>query len=567
MRGATGALAVSVAAALSAAPGLASAAGKVTACKSDVQTGAGLNLAAAMAGGGIVDIACGAKDTLLVTQTHVVVAPVTLRGIATLKAASAHAMFDVRGDLTLRGLTLTNPYVGLGAAAYPRGVASGPGSLTLARAQVTGSVNPISVETVTVQEQSRFQNNSGHVLISAGIASISDSDFVDNPDAIVLQSNRPPGSGRTTVAWIDHGRFRHNRAAVQWRGRLTVRSSDFQSNGSMLYDGGAVRLAVGAAEVDNSTFDGNTAPNGGAIWLESGALTVLRSVFRHNSARNDGGALGAGDTGAATMVVRYSTFTDNRAQRGGAIRLTSAGAAPTLVGGPNTFARNQAERGGAIFSEVGGLQLQRGVFLDNVATAEGGAIYASRRGPVWAALLANSVVARNQAPVGAGVSGAAVTLINTTVAGNRGPGLTLTPLSHFALPGSRPTLGLHNALLAGNRGGNCAAAPAGLVVLQNGHNLQFPSADCPGAAVADPKLSPLFEPGADSPARIGGDTATCLAAPVLGRDVYGALRPQGKACSVGAVEGLIDPRVFQTRLQRLAERARRNLAALPFWRP
>jgi predicted outer membrane repeat protein len=557
---------IAAAAALWAMPGWVTAGGTVKACKSDMQTGAGLNLSTAMANGGVIDIACGANDTLVVSKTYVVIAATAIRGTATLKAASAHAMFDVRGDLTLRGLGLTNPYLGLGGGVYSRGVASGAGALTLAGIRVTGSVNPISVENVTVQEQSRFQNNSG-VLISAGIISISDSDFIDNPDAVVLQSNRPPGSGRTTVAWIDHGRFRHNRAAIQWSGRLTIRSGEFQNNGSMIYDGGAVRLAVGPAAIDNTIFDGNTAPNGGAIWLESGALTLDRAIFRDNSARADGGAVGAGDTGAATIVARHSTFIDNHAQRGGAIRLTSAGGAPTLVGGPNTFARNRAERGGAIFSEIGGLQLQRGVFLDNIATLEGGAIYASRRGPPWAALLANSLVARNQAPVGAAVSGSAITLINTTVAGNRGPALTLPPLSHFAPSGLRPTLELRNAILTGNRGGNCAPLPAGLVVLQNGHNLQFPSGDCPGAAVADPKLSPLFEPGPDSPARIGGDNATCLAAPILGRDVYGALRPQGQTCSVGAVEGDMDPRVFRTLLHRLAERARLNLKALPYWRP
>ena len=544
-----------------AATGAAQAGGLVTACASDAQTGAGLNLADAVVGGGTVTFACKAGTTLQITRQHIVDGTLVVDGggRVTLNAMSYRAMFLVGGDLTLRGLTLRNPYVTFGTPMGPSGVAVGKGAATVIDSKVTGSVSPFNMEFLTVQH-SLFENNPSYALLSAGIAVIEDSDFI-NSGAILLRSNRPAGSGRTTVAFIRNSRFRGYSTAVQWTGRLTVRSSEFHGGRAGLRSGGAIRLH-GDGVIEHTLFEDNAAAAGGAIWLDGGTLSLRRATFRKNFAAGDGGAIGVGDLAEGSIVSRYSTFTENRATRGGAIKLAWSGAQIGLRGGPNTFAKNHAKLGGAIYSELGGIQLTRSVFVGNTADQEGGAIFASRRGRTWAAVLANSLVVRNSAPLGAGISGANVTLINSTVAQNGGQGIVLQPLSHFAPAGARPELDVRNAVIANNQGGNCAKPPPGLAVLGNGHNLQFPGSGCGPLTTADPRLSPLYEPGTDSPALTGGEVALCAAAPISARDVYGAHRPQGAACSIGAVEGDVDPRLFRRLIPRLNELIRRNFQGL-----
>jgi predicted outer membrane repeat protein len=536
----------------------ASAGGTVTLCATDVQGGLGLNLTNALAGGGTVTFACKFGTTIEITQTHVVSgkAEIDGGGMITLKSSSYHAMFVVSGDLTLR-----NPYVGLRTSPGPGGIAVGTGALSLIDTQVRGSVNPFNLEMIHI-ERTLFENNPTTVLVSAGIAVISGSDFVNNNGAIVLQSNRPRGSGRTTVAVITDSRFRNNGTAIWWAGRLDVKKSAFDNNGHQRRSGGAIRLE-GTGFIEHTTFDHNTAAEGGAVWLVGGSLSLRRATFRDNSALKDGGAVGIGDLAEGSIISRYSAFVGNTAARGGAIKLASSGAEIALQGGPNTFARNKAGVGGAIFSELGRIQLVRAVFADNSASTEGGAILASRRGSPLAAVLANSLLVRNAAPDGSAVSGSAVTLINSTVADNKGLAIALKPLSHFSAPGARGEIDLRNSVVSNNTGGNCSTLPPGQVTIQNGHNLQYPGSECGGSvASADPQLDALYVPRFGSPAYAGGDNAICLAVPISSKDVYNAVRPQGAACAVGAVEGDIDPRLFQTLLWRLNERVRQNFTAV-----
>jgi predicted outer membrane repeat protein len=522
------------------------AAGTVTACATDVQTGAGLNLTDALAGGGAVKFACKAGTTIAVTRTHAIGGTVDVDGgnAVTLTANSYRAIFLVAGDLTLRQLALRQPYVAFGSARPdPSGIAVGPGALRLNDVQVRGSVNPFSVETITIN-RSLFENNNTFVLVTAGVAVITNSEFSNNTGAIVLRDNRPPGSGRTTVADISDSRFRDNATAIWWKGRLRVQRSAFDRHKNGGRSGGAIRV-LGDAMVEHSSFADNTAKEGGAIWLDGGTLSLRRTTFRRNVAAGDGGAIGVGELTAGSVIARYSSFTENRATLGGAIKLALAGpGVPALQGGPNTFARNTAREGGAIYSALGRVQLERAIFLDNGASVEGGAVYGSRRGTPMALVLANSLAARNHAPDGAAIAGSAISLLNTSVVDNSGgAAIALKPMSHFAKPGANGDLELRNALISRNVGGNCGALPAGQALVHNGHNLQYPAGDC-GAAVLtrDPQLSAYYAPSFGSPAYDAGENTLCVAAPISSRDVYGATRPQGASCAVGAVEGDLDPR-------------------------
>jgi predicted outer membrane repeat protein len=551
-----------------AAPTVASAGGKVTLCATDRQGGTGLNLANALAFGGTVTFDCKPGTTIEITETHPVNGRVEIDGgdAVTLKTNSYRAMFVVSGDLTLRRLSLRQPYVGLGNSPGHGGIAVGSGALSLIDSQVRRSQNPFTIETIRI-ERTLFENNPTSVLVRAGIAVISGSDFVNNDGAIVLRSNRPQGSGQTTVASITDSRFRNNGTAIWWTGRLDIKKSAFDNNrGNRRSDGairgGAIRLE-GQGFIEHTTFDHNTATEGGAIWLVGGSLSLRRTTFRDNTALKDGGAVGIGDLAEGSIISRYSTFVRNKAACGGAIKLASSGAAIALQGGPNTFARNSAALGGAIYSELGRIQLVRAVFTDNSASGEGGAIFASRRGSPLATVLANSLVVRNTAPDGSAISGSAVALINSTVADNKGIAIALKPLSHFSVPGARGEIDLRNSIVSNNAAGNCSRLPLGHVAVQNGHNLQYPGSECGGTvASADPQLDALYVPQFGSPAYASGDNAICLAVPISSKDVYGAVRPQGGACTIGAVEGEIDPRLFWKLLWRLNERVRQNVAAV-----
>ena len=89
-------------------------------------------------------------------------------------------------------------------------------------------------------------------------------------------------------------------------------------------------------------------------------------------------------------------------------------------------------------------------------------------------------------------------------------------------------------------GGNCA----GSKITDDGGNLSYPDATCPGIH-GDPVLGPLranggptstMALGAGSPARDAADPAICAAAPVNNLDQRGVTRPQGAGCDIDAFE-------------------------------
>ena len=537
-------------------PAAALAAGIVTLCDSDVQHVPGLpglNLRDAVAGGGTVTFACKPGTTIRITRTHAIPAPTVVDGdnAVGFKTDSAHAMFTVSHTLTLRGRTLSNGFIGLPTLSGPTGIVAGPGVLILEHSQVRNTANPFHLDTIRAHH-CVFEQNSGPAVIWARVALIHHSSFAGN-NAVAVRSPLVPEAVRPSVAVVMDSTFTRNESGLWWVGTLHVARSTFTDNDNKGRPGGAIRIR-GSARVEHSGFDRNHASAGGAIWMDGGSLTLRRAVFHDNVAATDGGAIGVGEIDEAAIVSQYATFTGNTAVRGGALKLGIGGTRIALQGGPNTFARNRASQGGAIYADFGRIQLARAVFSDNQASTEGGAVFSSRRGSPVAAVFANSLLVRNTAPQGAAVSGTAVVLINSTVASNQGVAIALQPLSHFSDAGARGEIDLRNSVVSNNAGGNCSTLPPGHVAKGNGHNLQFPGNECgSAAATADPMLDALYVPQPGSPAFAGGDNLICLASPIDAKDIYGASRPQGASCAVGAVEGDIDPRLFIRLLWRLRD--------------
>ena len=251
------------------------------------------------------------------------------------------------------------------------------------------------------------------------------------------------------------------------------------------------------------------------------------------------------------LALRYATFVDNRAARGGAINLQDQLGGPrTLEAGAVLFARNAASaNGGAIYGNDVALRIARGIFVDNRAENEGGAIVGRPR-RAGSVLIANSLLARNRARNGSAFAGRGARFVNTTIAANEGIALLPRAIAN-PFGGERAELVLVNTIVAANAGGNCGPAASDVGYAYDGRNIQYPGATC-GAAVpeGDPKLDKMFVPAIDSPAYGGGDLAICLASPVDGRDVYDQRRPRLDSCSIGAVEGDIEQRWLRYRKNR-----------------
>ena len=93
--------------------------------------------------------------------------------------------------------------------------------------------------------------------------------------------------------------------AVSSWGKLIVRRSTFDGNSAASAggDGGAVYVANGTADIENSTFSGNVADQGGALAVVGGSATVDGSTFKGNTASLLGSAISV-EPGLSVTVER-----------------------------------------------------------------------------------------------------------------------------------------------------------------------------------------------------------------------------------------------------------------------
>lgn len=514
---------------------------QVTACGQDTAPG-GTNLKEALAAGGVVTFGCRSGGTTIrITEPHGISRDTQLDGGGriVLDGAGAMRMFNVSGGavLTLRDVTVRGAVFNLSPLLGPphRGsVVSGLGTLRLVKVRTVGNVDPYDVAVIEVGGDSVFAGNSGDFVVAAHRASITDARWQDNTGRALSVRTMAAHLG-PPQATLQRVHLSGNQRPLSWSGQLQLRDAVFLRNGSPASLGGALHIRGGRATIERVQFNDNQALVGGALLVDGGTVDLRRSDFTGNRAVEAGGAIAtrsAGQAGAAPPVLRLShaKLRTNQADRGGALAVEG----PLDVGAV-LFAGNQATRfGGALLAGAAPVQLSRVVFVDNRAGVSGGAISASREGQ--ARLRGgNLLIARNESPRGGGLAGTVAQLTNATVVANKGGGLFAEPL-HAGPPSRDAAIVLKNTLVAANEGGNCAGDLS--VVHDEGHNLQFPRADC-GADIptADPLLDSMFIPMIGSPARLAAQATACLQDPLVkGYDAYGGNRMSGSACSIGAVE-------------------------------
>ncbi len=547
----------------------------VSVCGRDDAPG-GINLAAALAQGGDIQIRCGAgAATIRVTRTHALGRATRIdgAGTTTLIGSGQVPMFTTTQALDLTGLSITHDPQGAPMLRRPSVVESSA-SLRLLRVRTERTSSPYQARRFTATD-SDFNGNgpaedrSFGVVINARVIELVRSRFRDNHEhltggGLIEQALQPP---RRTLTVRDSEFFDNRRGLLALDGtKVEIFSSRFHRNGAApgpAWDccGGAITAAHADITIAGSEFIANRSGGaGGAILAIGSSLRIVDTLFNGNEARAGGAIasfaspmapgtwnMGAPLADALGLHLERVRFRDNSSRSiGGAIVWTGG-----FTGRGVLFAGNRAaDAGGAIAHPASApdatsdaalaltsitslmqpatdrLTLGNGVFLDNRA-AQGAAI----DGGTASVALGNGLVARNQASgLGASLRSEGLRLVNTTVAENRGLGVLLSSAAGSLL--------LSNAIIANNTGAACQAPVARIIV--QGANLQFPGDSCgPAIPSLAPGLDAGFKPGLGSPARVDGAIEACMTDPlVLARDLHGNARGARGVCAIGAIEDM-----------------------------
>ena len=191
---------------------------------------------------------------------------------------------------------------------------------------------------------------------------------------------------------IKESTITHNKSKTEDGGAIS-----FDTNGKVLkiYDtvisdnecqdyGGAIDVENGSVELYGCTIKNNIAADGGAIYMDGGdddhfeiCSYETNTVIEGNYARKDGGALFNRDS---EVKISSAKFINNIAEKnGGALRLKDGVTTINDV----LFQGNEAtiNNGGAVqLSNDAVLNINSASFIENIAGAEGGAIYFNKDG-------------------------------------------------------------------------------------------------------------------------------------------------------------------------------------------
>jgi hypothetical protein len=521
--------------------GLAAPVSHVTLCSTDTQVGPGTNLSQALTNGGDIFLQCPPRSVIRITQKYVLNVQTQIIGVG-VSALSDNIVLDgagmrgpfisvANGKLTVQSVSFRNFAAGTLPSRVPSivvaegfpilgvmvpffdSVIDATSDVELDQVQVTGSDSPVRTSGALTVNNSWFGQNTGVVLMSLGVVSMSSSVFEKNTEALGFHK------------------------------------------GSVL----------------NSTFDGSTlgAVN---IFLPAGTVEIRHCNFVNTTGTS---ALvvtaQSSKSGSATVNIRGNSFTSNNGgSESGAIQLYIASGSPaaasTIANLPSThfnlfyddFSKNAGGSGGAVSiasRNTDDLTILGATFMENTATVKGGGVVLFG----GEAAIVHSLFKNNSAPVGAAVASQStgkLIIANSLVVEN---------VATAAMP-SQPdetaaiyaaNLSMTNVTIANNRAIGLSSAGSGLAVFSNliisqnepqncldvarasfkGPNLQFGPATCDGASLSgDPLLDSFYVPSPGSPALHLGDLAICQTSPVDSSDFVFQPRTNRNFCALGAYE-------------------------------
>jgi len=508
---------------------IASADSVVTACQRDTQQGAGVNLAAALAQGGVIRFACPRGGILFVTMSHRLSSPTRIEGSGIILDGAGYrgVLFDVAGKNNLILTDITVQRMRVLASNFPRvqwgSVVRSAGPVELSDVRILRNETPLAVTGRLSINASSFEGNDGNAVI-AREGYISRSTFQANGSALSISSGE----------LIDNKFRQHTRSSVVVSTNdlpLMIRGNRFINNRG----GSALRLPIrGKSRVD-----------------------VRANIFEDNDGGNAGGGVGFYDIAAdarafgqsprivealerlpmATIAFAYNRFIRNAGDASGAISANLSTTSTVSSIGDQFVGNHSRIGGGAIGLTAGRFQISNALFADNRANGRGSAILVTGGGELY---IANSLVVRNDGGDGAvAIHNATLRMQHVTVAANKGVGVILT--------GSASVTSLiEQSIFSKNEMGDCSGMGPRVF---DGPNLQSPSGSCTGVTQAEAFLDSRFVPLPGSPAYGAGEGKRCQVNPVRGRDIF--FQSRGLAtCTLGAFEGPLLDKNFLNRLDK-----------------
>lgn len=494
--------------------------GPVTACGSDTQAGAGLNLAQALSFGGVIRFRCPPGSVIVVSGRYALNASTLIDGAdaITLDGRGAFGpMLQTANPIILRRITVRGfaqrpppqgPGLSIGRVAGS--VLAAGGDAELDHVNIEGSQFPVSVRGTAFVQHSSFVGNRGGLTVNVdGIAHVEHTRFTGNARALAMRAG-----------WVRHCDFSN-----QTLGALTVNAP------------------TAAVEIRHSTFSGTRGGPALAISQRAEAggpqtVSVRANVFRDNEGAAGAGAIALVDPvqdarerqaparvisrlaalPPAAFVLAYNRFIGNRGGRGAAIAADLANTGGMSSIGDLFVGNSAGGDGGAVAVTGGAMRIGHALFKGNRAGGRGAAVAVA---PNASASLVNALVIGNVGPGGA-IEGNSVNVVNVTIADNLSAGLLLETVASRAA----------NVLLARNRPADCLRVPAGVF---RGAALQS-DGSCPGAPVGEAFLDTFYVPAAGSPALRAGDPALCRGTQVRAVDLPFQGRLDPGACALGAFE-------------------------------
>jgi|SRR5579883_2489702 len=350
-------------------------------------------LAAAVAGGGVITFRCGPSMTIPVTST--IQLPIDKdtvidgAGVVSLDGGGTTRVFEFNSPnyrATRTTVTLQN--------------------LSIVHGKATGT--PIPTAPAPCSQGFEIDGSGGAIFVRDGVLHVVGVQFSDNhaaspgPDvgggAIYAEGSLDV----TVVSSLFSGNSGSNGGAIgSLNSDLTLIEDTFSNNQAT---GSGANTVTSACTVDGG--ESGNGGNSGAVGIDGGSdgtVTVCGCTFSHNSAGALGGALArTADAAMQALNVDQSTFDSNTAaQGGGAMYVHNC----VLAVSASTISNNTAPGGGGIQADSTTVQLVNDTFASNTATGGlgGGLALFSGGGSVR-----SCTFAANQAQGGSGHFGAAI---------------------------------------------------------------------------------------------------------------------------------------------------------------
>lgn len=503
-------------------------------------------LDSALAGGGTISFNCGGAATITVTSHKVIASTVTINGQTardgspniTISGGDKVRLFVVSpgATLSLHSLILTKGYAAAGVGptpGYGGAIYNQRGTLNISNSTISQSRTVLSGNnagggidndngTVTILNSVVEDNRSdyGGGVDSVGTLTISGSIIRNNLATSGLGGGLDVG-GTITLRTLEVSQNRAWKGAggmnITGAGRVVVEDASFLNNtaegiatangaatpkaGSE--NGGAI-LNAGVLSLTRTTLSGNRATFGGAIG-NTGTLSLDRVQVEANRAvLAGGGVYNSGSSGRLTAVastVERNTTTDAQAVGGGIYNDA------TTVLERSTVALNTASQGAGIGS-FGSLQLTNVTIANNTSRLLGGGVY----GAGGTVVSESSTILSNRAPEGGNLS---LNDVQTSFHGT----IVSKGTCQYALNSAGYNL---------DDSGTCQLTAATDLPKRDAKLLALNDNGGPTKTAYPAAGSPVIDTGG----------AQCVA-----QDQRGFVRPQGKACDIGAVE--VEPPVAQ----------------------